>query len=258
MATRFFLMTRGRTGSSAVIDELNRADNVCAMQEMFTIWDFASQPAALVHYPEFLPFNAWNANRKGISKFVGRIFGEPSQANAYLEELEGFLGGRNVGAYGFKVLSNHFDERPYLCELLKRRGYVGIYLTRSIGRQVLSGMVAAQRGVYNTKDPFEDRKSYEIDVNLFEQFVNWERLCVENDCATLAKNGFHFTVVTYEDFLAEREAFYNKISRHLGMSMMVPGKSDFQIMIKSLADTIANYNEVAAKAAELDVEIDVS
>ena len=31
---KFFVMTRGRTGSTAIVDVLNKSNNVCAAQEL--------------------------------------------------------------------------------------------------------------------------------------------------------------------------------------------------------------------------------
>jgi hypothetical protein len=73
-----------------------------------------------------------------------------------------------MAVFGFKVLSHQFDEKPFIGDLLKRRGYHRvIYLTRSVARQVLSGMVAAKREVYNTQEKFEDVRRYQIDLDKF-------------------------------------------------------------------------------------------
>jgi hypothetical protein len=36
METKFIIMTRGRTGSTAVVDALNKSRVLCVMQELFT------------------------------------------------------------------------------------------------------------------------------------------------------------------------------------------------------------------------------
>lgn len=53
----FFLMTRGRTGSTAVADELNKSRGLCVMQELFLMHDFKNVPVLLKIYDLLLPFD---------------------------------------------------------------------------------------------------------------------------------------------------------------------------------------------------------
>lgn len=59
---KFFLMTRGRTGSTAVIDELNKSQGLCAARELFLIYDFDNIPDVseiTKVYNFLLPFGLW-------------------------------------------------------------------------------------------------------------------------------------------------------------------------------------------------------
>ncbi len=58
----FFLITRGRTGSTATIDELNKSHSLCALQEFFPIYEFDNIPDVSgigKVYNILLPFVLW-------------------------------------------------------------------------------------------------------------------------------------------------------------------------------------------------------
>jgi LPS sulfotransferase NodH len=256
MTIKFFIMTRGRTGSTAVVDALNKSRMLCVMQELFTeqFADFnvndnspGSEFYELIksYYALLMPYNIWIKNdwlRRILSFYRASDELMPDRYLAKAEKI-----GRRTGAegFGFKVLSNQFEERPYLSNLLKHRGYRAIYLTRNPVRQVLSGMIANQRGAFNSREPINDVKRYDIDLDKFEQLVSWEKQCINKDRAWLDKEGIDFTVVTYEDFCIDRQAFFGAIFKFLDLEYSsVPLSTDFQIMIKDLKYTINNYNDV--------------
>ncbi len=110
------------------------------------------------------------------------------------------------------MLSSHFTERDYLAELLARQGYSAIYLKRRPARQVISGLVANERNLYNTQERFRDEKKYRIDVEAFRWHVNWERTSTERDLDFLRSHGFPLVEVDYETFLADRGAFFGPSS----------------------------------------------
>jgi hypothetical protein len=166
----------------------------------------------------------------------------------HAEELARY---QDVKGFGWKVLSHHMDERPYLAGLLKLLGYRAVYLRRNIASQVLSGMVANQRGVYNSLESVVDERSYHIDIEKFQWHVKWERDCVKSDCARLCTEGLDFVEVSYEDFCDNREIFYGKIFNLLNLPMELPPPSDFQKMIKDPRMLIENYDEVVNVAADL-------
>jgi hypothetical protein len=154
-------------------------------------------------------------------------------------------------------LSNHFLlERPFLSALLKRRGYQAVYLTRNLFRQVISGMVAEERGIYNTTEKSEDLRRYSIDLNKFEKLAQFMRLGIEADITQLKMEGFDFIIVTYEDFCTDRQSFYDKIFHFLDLPTELPPRSDWAVMIKDLRYTIANYDAVVERAAAIGVPLD--
>jgi hypothetical protein len=250
-------MTRGRTGSTAVMDELNKSPAICALQELFMQGSNGKEEELEFVYSFVMPFDVWKAkkDRQGQPPAAGDD--DATKATRYLAEVESLARRQGAASFGFKVLSHHLDERPYLGSLLKQRKYRVIYLTRNPARQVISGMVANERGVFGVPKDFEDPRRYRIDVDQFEQRVQWERESVEKERAWLAAEGFHFVEMTYEDFVSDRASFYDRVFRFLGLSPELPPPSDWGIAIKDLRKTIKNYKDVVERAAAIGAPIDI-
>jgi hypothetical protein len=250
---KFFLITQGRTGSTAIIDELNTCHALRVAQELFTIYHFAHPSEFEFIYDFIWPFNAWKRQK------LGQPFSDSDAlfANDYLAQAEELAREQGAAGFGFKVLSNHFLlERPFLSALLKRRGYQAVYLTRNLFREVISLMVAEERGVYNTREKSEDLRRYSIDLDKFEERIQRKVEDVEIDIARLKAEGFDFIIVTYEEFCTDRQSFYNKIFHFLDLPTELPSRSDWAVMIKDLRYTIANYDEVVERAAAIGVPLD--
>ena len=252
-------MTRGRTGSTAVIDELNKSRGLCAVQELFLIFDFDNIPdvseIAKV-YDVLLPFVLWK-RQDWLWKWMPNFLSDDQQwSGRYLAKAESLARNQGRASFGFKVLSHNFEEWPFLSAALKQRSYRAIYLTLNIARQVLSGMVANRSGIWNTKEGIKNLPCYTIDLDEFQRNVEWEIDAVNMDCARLTTEGFSFIVVTYEEFCADRQSFYDKIFQFLGLPVELPPRSDYSIVIKDLRNTIANYDDVVGRAAAMGMTLD--
>jgi LPS sulfotransferase NodH len=232
------VVTRGRTGSSAITQELGMVAGARSEQEVFSA-------GPDLRYYDFPPFNEWRRQRED------ELGSEEALADAYLDALERDAVARGCRALFWKALSQHFTERPYLAALLRRRGYKAIYLRRGAVRQVLSGFVARQRGLYNTYEAFEDASRYRIDLTEFDWHVKFERLMAERDLEFLTENGLEAIEVTYEDFMTARPTFFHNVFQRLGLPVSLPQSSRFVRMIEDLQATIENYDEVQNAAALL-------
>jgi LPS sulfotransferase NodH len=250
-------MTRGRTGSTAVMDELNKSQAVCALQELFMQGSHGQEAELEFVYSFAMPFDLWKAKKDRPGQPPAAADDEARRAARYLSEVESQARRQGAQRFGFKVLSHHLDERPYLGRLLKQRKYRVIYLTRNPARQVISGMVANERGVFGVPKDFEDARRYRIDVDDFERRVQWEREAVEKERVWLAAEGFRFVEMRYEDFVSDRAAFYDRVFRFLGLSPELPPPSDWGIAIKDLRKTIKNYKAVVERAAAIGAPIDI-
>jgi len=230
------VMTRGRTGSSAITQELGQAPGCYSEQEVFSL-----EPG--LEFYDFPPFEAWRAERPAAD--------EAAQAEAYLDALEGYARGKGCRALFWKLLSSHLDQKPYLGEILRRRDYRVIYLTRALGRQVVSGMVAVQRGVYNTYNDLRDTRRYRIDIVSLRDVLTRERYGVSRDEGLRYKYRFRSLEVRYEDYLENREAFFARIYADLGLPVALPSPSRYVVMIPDLTATVENLDEVEAAIDDL-------
>lgn len=230
------VVTRGRTGSTTITEELGRAPGCRAEQEAFS-------QGAHVPYYELPPFEAWRPDRASED--------EEADAEAYLEEMEGQARARGCRALFWKALSQHFDERPYLGAMLQRRGYRAVYLRRAPVRQVLSGLIARQRGVWNSFRPVKDRRRFQIAADELRSLAAIERYAAARDEGLLYKYRLTGVEGRYEDYVADRAAFFDRIYAGLGLPPALPPPSRYAIMAPDLKAVIANFDEVSALAEEL-------
>lgn len=250
MLKKFVLITRGRTGSTAVLDELGKSSPLITTQELFLRQQF-TMTGWNEHYRLLPPFDVWRRQDGWWKRWFLYHGSDQRQAHDYLVHAEVLAQRKEVKGFGWKVLSHQLEERPFLSELLKRHGYCAIYLRRNIVGQVLSGMVANQRGIYNSLEKVVDERRYHIDIGQFQWLVRWERECVKNDCVRLATQGFDYIEVSYEDFCGDRQAFYRNIFNFLNLPLEVPPPSDFVKVIDDPKSVIENCDEVFDAALAL-------
>jgi LPS sulfotransferase NodH len=249
MIRKFVLVTRGRTGSAAVLNELGKCRNIVTTHELFSRYNFPEETLKS-RYILLLPFDLWK-RQSWWERVTQASYSEARLARRYFVLAESLARQQAARAFGWKVLSHHFDQSPFLGGLLKHHGYCVVYLRRNSVRQVLSGMVANQRGVYHSLEKVTDARRYLIEIEKFQWLVKWERECVKGDCAKLRADGFEIVEVSYEDYCGNREVFFSSIFKLLDLPLELPPPSDFFKTIDDLKLVIANYDEVADAAVAL-------
>lgn len=258
---KFIIMTRGRTGSTAIIDELSKVKGVCsAAHELILKMDFSEllmkYPMLIKNYGSMIPFELWKTKSPWWRRIQRCLLDDNELIRRYLEEVETFALREGASAFGFKVLSNHFMETTILKEILLERGYCAIYLKRNIPHQVISGLIANLRGVYSTDSEYLDDNSYQIDIEEFHNLVKWETQEVENDITFLATAGFKFIEVSYEEYMKNRQEFFNRVLGFLGVQAELPPASSYRVLIKDIKHTIGNYQAVADCAVAMGMSIE--
>lgn len=251
---QFFVMTRGRTGSTAIVDVLNKSNNVCAAQELFLKFEFKKEDYKKHLIP---PYELWKNTGNVYSVLSKKISNEAVNVENYLNHAEKKVAGSNVNAFCFKLLSHHFDEIPALKKQLLKNGFKAVYLTRNVPRQVISGMVAKIRGIYNMLEceGYSDKGSYVINIDEFKELVQWETQAVANDICMLESSGFEFIKVRYEDFVHNPDAFFANIFDFLNIPTEKLPESSYSIMITDLKEVITNYHEVKRCIENLGLEL---
>jgi len=253
---KFIICTRGRTGSTAIIDELNKSEGLVAAQELF----IPNNPKIGDKYPLGFfhpPFNQWKLENVTWVKYLPLINMEFWQAKKYLRHIEHECDEVGCEVFGFKVLTYHFNQRKYLSKLLQQLSYNKvIFLERNIFSQVISGMVAKETKLYNSTDEVSKERQCLIDIEKLKWQVRYTTKQVQKDHDFLISCGFDVKRVHYEDFVSDRKAFYKDIFNFVGYSGDIPDVTDFKVMIKNLRDTLINYDEVALCASELGFDIE--
>jgi LPS sulfotransferase NodH len=253
-------MTRGRTGSTAIIDILNKTQSIrTAEQEPFLKHNFPNivkKYPNLKNYPSSIPFGLWKNQKPKWWRFLAYCSNDAWLIKRYLKEIENAALTDGVSAFGFKILSNNFEEIPWLKDILIKRRYRVIYLKRNIPHQVISGMIAKQRGVYNINQDYKDDNRYKIDIEEFKNLMVWEMSQGDNDIAFLNAAGFSFIAVTYEEFMSDRQAFFNRLFGFLEVPLELPKNSSYSVMIKDLKYTVENFQEVVDCAVEMGMSIE--
>lgn len=271
---KFFLLTRGRTGSTAILDEIGTA-NILSLQEPFI--DLRADISNEIHSQTsqtIIPFDLWVENlsyrqNHGIaSTFTTALYRKHSLPfgdkwafgrvvtryliRQYLKEIETVCTNFHREGIIFKVLSHQLKERKPLLGALKSSGYRAVLLIRrNVVRQVLSGMVAEIRRVYNSKEHLPHQSACTIDLDRFEYCVAWEMRCVEENRALLRENGIEYIEIAYEDFCNNRKQFYLSLFSYMKLECRLPDPTGFSIMIPNIREAIANYEELESRVSSM-------
>jgi hypothetical protein len=253
---KFVLVTRGRTGSTAIIDELNQVPHFQVLQELFILGEYSGSPEQRgldgdYYSAAIPPFDHWKQPHVWWDRWLPHCCRDVRQAHLYLiyAESQAKLTGAQI--FGWKLLSSQFWERPYILKLLQKHNYSSLYLKRSLAAQVLSGLVANSRNIFNSREEVVDTSFYSFDIDAFKRNVLTEKDCVNRDLARLLAAKFDFLAVDYETFCNDRQAFYLPIFKFLGIQSEIPRQSGFQRIIKETRKMILNYDELALAAAEI-------
>jgi len=262
-ATKFVVLTRGRTGSTAIVDEINKHPDITCLQELFISLDSDPMLKGLfdkhgVNFDRyslqdwFPTFDLWSKKArvfkllsKSIYFYEGRLLTTSKIIEAYMQEMEGHVSGFGCEAIGFKLLGHQVPNLPAFLAVLKDRGYKVIYLERkNVVKQVLSGVIANKRKVYNQRNYVPDDKSFTIDLKEFKFLVSVEKSEVSKQKSMIEYSEVESLYVDYEDFLSDRKSFHTAIFNFLRVEDKVIEESDFSIMIPDIKDVVENYREL--------------
>lgn len=246
---KFVLVTRGRTGSTVVLDSLNNLDRLMALQEPF-LSGVSANSTLFPENPRILRYENYLEKSGAWTKMTAKVL-KTHILNSYLSILAGEAMQQNNEAFGFKVLSHHLSQHRSLASTLKRQGYRFIYLRRNPVRQVISGMVAVKRGMYNSNEDIGETAPLSLDVKVFSDKLHGELLRTREDILLLRALDVPLIELCYEDFLSNRNAFFLSLLEFLSLPSELPSASDKKIMIKNLKETITNLDELHSIARSM-------
>ena len=261
-ATKFVVLTRGRTGSTAIVDELNKHEDAVCLQELFINLDNDPMLKGLfdkhgVNFDRyglqdwFPTFDLWSKKARAfklLSKSIYFYKGRPLTTSrimkVYMQEMEDHVFNLGSKTIGFKLLGHQVLNLPAFLAVLKDLGYKVIYLDRkNVVKQVLSGVIANKRKVYNQRNYVPDNKSFTIDLDEFKFLVSVEMSEVIKQKSMIEFSEVDSLYVSYEDFLSDRKSFHTAIFAFLNIENQVIEESDFSIVIPEIKDVVENYAE---------------
>jgi len=139
---RFFVYTRGRTGSSALVDDLNQHPQIVCHQELFS----PQKVSERVPYSDIY-YLSWIEKVKDQS------------IDAYWRYLDALARDQHATVNGMKILLNQFDAmKPYGIEnVVWNTDIKVIYLTRDPVCEAISGHLARTRNIFNINRHYHDK-----------------------------------------------------------------------------------------------------
>lgn len=271
---KFFIFTRGRTGSTAIIDELNSHSECKCHGEIFCR-DPLSRSKYKRQYEErgqeFLREIRERQHDEAIPYHLWKLMKEETDRSlkGYLAYLEDNTRESGATALGFKLLHNQVGEskddtgkaglgasirrlfrgqvtgKDDLLELLHTSGYKAIHLMRkNVVRQVVSGLLARSRGVYNSRKPTASDVAFHVDVDELKSRIEINLTKVALAARKLEDHGFDVINVYYEEFVNDRHLFHERLAEAVGIPSGPVRPTSFQVMVpEDLSAVITNYNE---------------
>ena len=256
---RFFIYSPGRAGSTAIANELSATVSVVCFQEPFVNIARFSQERRDIAAREYRkrgicrtdPYAQPGERGRDIYNYGTVSAVEPGLTPAaYLDLLESHPVHQDKLAIGFKAVKGQIDFVPGLWAELARRGYLVFCLTRrNFVHGALSAAIAQQKGLYNTNDAarvaeFRSER-VRISVPALANFVREYRRARWLLPWKLRVKGFRVVTLSYEDFVSDRPAFYERVFASLGVPFELPPSSSIQKLVPpDLPGFIENYAEI--------------
>ncbi|MGZ8362624.1 MAG: sulfotransferase [Caulobacteraceae bacterium] len=254
--TPFIVLTRGRTGSTAICTELNSHPDILCYGEIArpnplarapikALWDQYG-PDYVKHHPRetALPLHL-HAGSMGERKVTAGEFA------AWVDYLAGISSDKTVG---FKMLENH---APHV-----EGGYgsmagcrVVVLNRHNLLRQAVSSLVAVEVGKHNNMQGPSGKRQFTLDADLIAVKIRRNLVNAPARDEALRAAGLRFVEVFYEDFVKSPAEFYAPIFELLEVAPAKLQPSRTAIMTpEPLRELLTNYDEVAGLMTSLGYE----
>jgi len=227
-ANKFVVFGQGRTGSTLLVDLLNSSDDIHCDREIFNVFHFTGEKI-----------------RNPLSYVIGR-------SKRFSDKVYGF----KVKIYQLKEDHKVHSIRDFLSGL-EAQGYRIIYLSReNVLQHAYSNVKRALTGVTHVRDEGPSKGKIRLPVSDFMSEISL-RLRFRTEELEVLK-GFTYLHLSYERDLLQGEVHLNTINtvrKYLGLKSVNEVKSRYhKITDKSLAEEIANYDEVVAALQEAKLD----
>ena len=213
MQQQFVIYTRGRSGSAAIKSELGKHPDLICYGELFHPGGDVWNPNEM-HDPReyFMPFAYFRANdyegAEKLSSFQRLIRcaypGKDPERRAYAAYLRAVVRHASQcqadAHMGFKLLSYQSRAHPQLLAEIGDKNLRIVHLIRrNRVRQVLSGMIATERGfAHRTKESELPVEQFSIDTAAFARHVEFIERELEHEKRRLSTLGNDYQEFYYE------------------------------------------------------------
>lgn len=229
----FTVLTRGRTGSTPFVEDLDAHPDIACYQELFRLGPEEDLHDKVRSYASL-------ARERG-----------PISASEYLE----IIAPKDCRAFGWKTLVAHFDEREdlHLWNLLTTRHAKIIYMVRNPAAAALSAAIAIQRGIFNIPKvsleyclKLDNRNQpLQLDIDWLVEEAGYYRMYFDMWHNKLKQSQLPVLVVEYERYLHNKGEVLNSAYAFLGVpTIKVPDDNPYEIMVtSSVLERVANLEE---------------
>jgi len=243
----FCVFTRGRTGSTAIVDNLNDHSKLICHQELFR-QELKGSP----FYESVVAFQRYIQDTDA-----------PSVENYF--RLLHTDADDGIAGLGCKILSQHIEENQSydLWKFLRHSDFKFVFLLRNPLRVSISGHIAGARSFYNLrrdcahyKELKEKVRNVEIDAQKVLSDAGITAMWDQKWLKILQDEGVNFKIAYYEDYVLDRMKFMNDIAAFIGVDSFEDAFLDNieKVTPSNVWDCIENAEEVRAviKAAGYD------
>lgn len=240
----FVIYTRGRSGSTVIVDHLESHPSIVCYNELFSpngrsIWENRAERSDRT---ALAPYDVFKDMRSQSAETGGREFYRP-----YLREMiDTARQDKPDACVGFKLLTYQANAHKRLMRVLKKQQFAFLHLIRrNVVRQVISSFVANERGAWNRRDWTPPSDRYNLDMTKFSKRVKHNQSATEKDRALLPVLGVDHLTIYYEDYVDAPQPFLDRIHEFLGVEKADVTPTDLSIMTdRNLRNVVANYDEL--------------
>lgn len=233
MKKLLIVLTRGRTGSSALIDDIDQHPDASCHQELFRTTGHSPHDSV----PSF------STVLKSTPALTARRY------------VEGLAQAAATPVFGFKLLISNIDEWPAevgLRELLLNQAHV-VFLTRNPKSAAISAGIAKARNAYNIRETDTDQDYRErlsrrvvVDPQYVRDEVRYNSHWADQWLSELQAARTPHLHVTYEAYSADRLSILNQIFDFAGLLSLNDLARNSYVRVTSpvVWDDIENADEV--------------
>ena len=210
------LLTRGRTGSTAIVSDLNQHSRIEFFQEIFSSF------IAKIPY-----FETKEGNKiPWYSLFENKNTNQLGSINDYFDHINGKVRA-NTSVIGFKLLLNQLDEMgdSGLLEFVLKNKVPIIFLDRKPFNAAMSAAIAKERKIFNVKTinigkdnvqskmKCKPKVDFKYLISEITKFRHWSKYWLN----FLSENDHPHVHLSYEMYCSDRIRSLNKVYNFLGI-----------------------------------------